>query len=279
MSSSNLELGMNELEKIENERELRKISGKAQHIEINTRTIDAYKEEFAKKGLVITKEEEYPQEDFHLVAKQKRFDGLVDPSQGIRKVIESMIRQPVTIFDKNGKPETKDALYYSGYWYGVDKRGIEIGAPFREGYYKKPKLSFIALNTGFTKQDYDEQGVRRGEYKPSTFTYEHYIYLPEDKKERRKILEDIVSKATGTFTGNLSNGHLSYRNPSPNNDHSGVHGGLINWDNFCDLSIEQLGELQNKNYFTDDNNILRDKDGIRVAYDPSTKKVESTKDR
>jgi hypothetical protein len=36
-----------------------------------------------------------------MVAKQKKFDAFVDPSQGIRKVIESMVRQPVTIFDKN----------------------------------------------------------------------------------------------------------------------------------------------------------------------------------
>jgi hypothetical protein len=122
---------VNELEIKENERQLRKIAGKPKHIEINERTIDAYKEEFAKKGIVPTGEKDYPQEDFHLVAKQKNFDALVGPSQGIRKIIESMIRQRVTIFDKNGKAE--DALYYNGYWYGTDKRGNDLGAPFHEG--------------------------------------------------------------------------------------------------------------------------------------------------
>jgi hypothetical protein len=190
-----------------------------------------------------------------------------------------MVRQPVTIFDKNGNPETKDALYYNGYWYGTNKRGDDLGAPFHEGSYKKPKLTFVVSNTGQTNLDYDEQGERRGAWKPIGFTYEPYIFLSEDNKERRKQLEDILQKATGTYTGNLSFGHLSYRNPSPNNDHSGTHGGRISWDNFCDLSIEQLGELQNKNYYTDDKGFLKDKDNVRVAYDPSTKKVESVKDR
>lgn len=41
-----------------------------------------------------------------------------------------MVRQPVTVFDKNGKPEVKDALYYNGNYYGVDKKEMEIGAEF-----------------------------------------------------------------------------------------------------------------------------------------------------
>src|SRR5687768_8305367 len=88
----------------QNELDLKQIAGKANNIEINERTIQAYKDEFGKKGLIPTKEEDYPKEDFHMVKKQKAFDALVDPTQGIRKVIESMVRQPVTIFDKNGNP-------------------------------------------------------------------------------------------------------------------------------------------------------------------------------
>jgi hypothetical protein len=89
-------------------------------------------------------------------------------------------------------------------------------------------------------------GEKRGRYTPSGYTFEHYIFLSEDKKERRKQLEDLVSKCIGTHTGNLERGHLSYRNPSPDNSHSGTHGGDFNWDQFCDLSIEELGECQNK---------------------------------
>jgi len=271
------EQAVNELELKQNKIALNKIAGKPRNIEINERTIQAYKEEFSKKGLVITKEEEYPQEDFHLVAKQKNFDSLVDPSQGIRKIIESMVRQPVTIFDKNGKPEIKDALYYNGHWYGTSKRGEDLGAPFREGYFKKPKMAFSYTNT---LAPYDPKtGEKRGQYTASGLTYEHYIFLSADKKERRKQLEDILQKATGTYKGNLDIHRLHYRNPSPDNNHNMAHGGSFTWDQFCDLSLEQLGELQTKRYYTDEAGIIRDKDGQRVQYDPSTKKVETGKDR
>jgi hypothetical protein len=263
---------VNELQQKQNELALKQIAGKAQHIEINERTIEAYKKGFADKGLVITKEDEYPQEDFHLVKKQKAFDALVDPSQGIKKVIESMIRQPITVFNKQGKPEIKDALYYNGYWYGTTKRGEDLGAPFHEGSYKKPKLSFVYTDT---TAPYDSKtGERRGTYKTTGTIREHYIFLSEDKQKRRKQLEDIIQNATGTHTGNLSRNRLSYRNPTPNNDHSGTHGGSFNWNQFCDLSIEELGECQNKNYYKEKSTgVLKDKDGVRVNYDESTGKM------
>jgi hypothetical protein len=85
---------VNDLEKNHYEMQMKRIRGKAKNIEINERTILAYDEEYAKKGMVPKSEDDYPREDFHLVAKQKTFDALVDPSQPIRKVIESMVRQP-----------------------------------------------------------------------------------------------------------------------------------------------------------------------------------------
>jgi hypothetical protein len=269
---------MSEMEKKERKIQLKQIEGTAKHIEINDKTLVAYREEFRKKGLEITKEEDYPKEDFHMVAKQRKFDTFVDPSQGIRKVIESMVRMPITIFDKNGKPQVRDALYYNGYWYGTSKRGEDLGAPFHFGSYKKPKLGFVYRDA---VNPYDPKtGERRGQYKPIASTYEYYIFLSEDKKERRKQLEDIIQKAIGTHKGNLEGGHLHYRNPSANNDrHQGYHGGSFTWDLFCDLSIEQLAELQQKRYYTDDAGIIRDATGQRVAYDPSAKKVEISKDR
>jgi hypothetical protein len=62
---------VSDLERNQRERELNKIAGKAKHIEINERTMQTYKEEYAKKGLTPTKESDYPQEDFHLVKKTK----------------------------------------------------------------------------------------------------------------------------------------------------------------------------------------------------------------
>jgi hypothetical protein len=212
---------VNELERQYNELQLRKISGKPQHIEINERTLEAFREEYRKKGLVPEGEKDYPQEDFHLVAKQKQFDALVDPSQGIRKIIGSTVRQPVTIFDKNGRPQVKDALYFNGYYYGIDKRGVDLGAPFHEGSYKKPKLAFTYVDPS---NPFDSKtGERRGQYKVAGFSYQYYIFLSSDRKERRKQLEDIIQKATGTYTANLgTGGHLSYRNPDPENGRTGT---------------------------------------------------------
>jgi hypothetical protein len=257
----------------QNELALKQIAGKPQHIEINERTIQAYKKAFSDKGLVITQEEDYPMEDFHLVKKQKAFDSLVDPTQGIRKIIESMIRQPVTIFNKQGKPEIKDALYYNGYWYGVDRRGNDLGAPFREGFYKVPKIAFYTADSA---NPFDSKtGERRGSYQAVGNTTEHYIFLSADKKERRKQLETIINEAAGTYTGNLATGgHLAYRNPSPNNHHSGTHGGSFKWDIFCDLSIEELGEAQTKGYYKEKSTgVLKDTQGVRVKYDDNTGKL------
>jgi hypothetical protein len=107
---------LNELERLEEQRELDQIAGIPRHIEINERSLKAFDEEFAKKGLQIEQHKDYPREDFHLVKNQKRFDSLVDKSKGIQKKIGAMVRQPVT-FVEDGKTVTvtKDALYYYGY--------------------------------------------------------------------------------------------------------------------------------------------------------------------
>jgi hypothetical protein len=201
-----MSLEMSELERKDNERILKQIEGKTQHIEINERTIEAYKEEFAKKGLVPEGEQDYPQEDFHLVKKQKAFDSLVDASQGITKIIESMVRQPITIFNSKGQPEVKDALYYNGNYYGKDKRDNDLGAPFHEGSYKKPKLAFTYTDPS---NPYDSKtGERRGTYKVVGHIYQHYIFLSEDKKLRRKQLEDIIAESRHAY------GQLGKRTPT-----------------------------------------------------------------
>ncbi|MGI0032452.1 MAG: hypothetical protein ACRD97_04170, partial [Nitrososphaeraceae archaeon] len=170
-------------------------------------------------------------------------------------------------------------LYFNGYYYGIDKRGVDLGAPFHEGSYKKPKLAFTYVDPS---NPFDSKtGERRGQYKVAGFSYQYYIFLSSDRKERRKQLEDIIQKATGTYTANLgTGGHLSYRNPDPENGRTGTHGGSFNWDLFCDLSLEELGELQNKNYYTErSTGQIKDRTGQRVAYDHSTGKVETSKDR
>jgi hypothetical protein len=270
---------MSDMEREDEKLKLKQIAGKPQHIDINERSLEATRAEFRKKGMEISKQEEYDQEHYYLVKKLKQFDSLVDPTQGIKKVIESMVRQPITVFNKQGKAEVKDALYYNGNYYGVDKRGNDLGAEFQEGYFKKPRLVFSYVDPA---HPYDSTtGEKRGTYKASGVRYEYYIFLPEKKEDRIKFLNDIVEKAIGTSIGNLSTGsHLSFRNPAPNNDQSGSHGGSFSWKIFCELSLEELGELQNKNYYTEKSTgQIKDRSGQRVAYDHGSGKVEPTKDR
>jgi hypothetical protein len=144
----------------------------------------------------------------------------------------------------------------------------------RQAYF-----NFInSLNSEYTKKEY---GYCLDNFlNHSKLDLNKFLKLPEDKKQRRKELEDIIQKATGTHTGNLEGGHLHFRNPTPDNSHSGTHGGSFTWDLFCDLSLEELGELQNKRYYTEKSTgQIKDSTGQRVAYDHSTKRVETTKDR
>lgn len=267
---------LNELERKDEELKLKQVAGTPRHIEVNEKSLEATRKVFRDKGLEVTKYTEYPREDYYLIRKQKKFDSIVDPSKGIRKIIESMTRQPVTTFDKTGKAVVKDALYYRGSYRGLDKFGTDIGAPFLEGSYKIPRLVFSFVDPS---HPFDSStGEKRGHYQPSGYRFEHYIFLSEDKKERRKQLEDIVQKATGTYKGNLEAGHLHFRNPTPDNNHSGTHGGSFKWNQFCDLSIEELGEAQNKRYYTEKSTgILKDIDGKRVEWNRSTGKLEAIK--
>ncbi|MDW0153892.1 MAG: hypothetical protein QOK68_04730 [Nitrososphaeraceae archaeon] len=67
MSTTN----MTELERQEEKIKLDSIAGKPQHIEINERSLVAYREAFAKKILVIQKHKDYPKEDFFYYKKAK----------------------------------------------------------------------------------------------------------------------------------------------------------------------------------------------------------------
>jgi hypothetical protein len=144
----------------------------------------------------------------------------------------------------------------------------------------KPKPKFTAFNTGITKQDYDETtGERRGKYDVVKNTYEHYIYLPENKAERVKQLNDIMKNSPGSTPESVAfGGHLSYRQPNPDNNHSSTHGDGFNWQMFCELSLHELGEAQQKGYYKEEKTgLVKDKDGVRIKFDDNTGKLEAIK--
>ena len=47
---------------------------------------------------------------------------------------------------------------------------------------------------------------------------------------------------------------------------------------FCDLSLKELGEVQQKGYYKEEKTgLLKDKDGVRVKYDDNTGKLAAIK--
>jgi hypothetical protein len=160
---------INELLQRERQLELKKIAGTTRNITINERTLEAYRDEYRKKSMVPEGEKDYPKDDYHLISKQKKFDALLDPKLGIRKIISNMVRQPITVFNSKGQPEIKDALYYNGYWYGTNKRGGDLGAPFQEGYFKRPTLYFPFRRQERTQKTIRSHCQRRNRHKHSQF--------------------------------------------------------------------------------------------------------------
>ena len=245
--------------------------------ETSYKTIKAYQEECKKNELVIKSDEEYPHDQFVQLSKLKEFDSRVDASKGIFKQITVMVRQPVNVIE-NGKRVTKDALYFNGHYNGKNWANIQLGYySFSKGWYIKPVIDFTLDNPS---APFDPQtGQKRGSNRlTNQKIIEHTIFLSENKKERRKFLEDLLAQYPDTTPEQVAyGGHLAYRQPTHDNKHSGGHGGSFNWDQFCDLSLRELGEVQTKNYYVDEKGTLRDKDGVQAEYNRNSGKIEAIK--
>jgi hypothetical protein len=141
----------------------------------------------------------------------------------------------------------------------------------------KPKLKFYLQDPS---HPYDSvTGERKGKYALSGSIYDHYIFLSIPKSSRIKFLNDLLKNSPGTTPESVAyGGHLSHRQSSPDNNHSAPHGGGFNWSQFCELSIRELGEVQQKGYYKEEKTgLLKDKDGVRVKFDDNTGKLEAIK--
>ena len=262
-------MSLNETYEIQQlKREVTSLHAKPNNIEIDAqKTIKAYDKAFAEKGIQATSKRDYPRTGvgYRQVQRLLQYDSIVKKDKGITKKIQSMTVQPITI----GK-EKKYAVYFSGHYIGFDAWDNEIWCPFTEGFHYKPKLQFVATDIG---NPFDSKtGERKGTYQAVGYSLVHDIYAPESPKERRKFLEKLIKDL------DVSNTVYSYRVANPENNHGSNHG-EISFNNLCDLTFTQLEELQTKLYYKDSSGSLRDKDNLRVQYDPSTKKVECLGDR
>ena len=237
------------------------------------KTIEAFKQAYKEKGLEPEPEKDFPRDERKQLERLRKFDAHVDPSKPISKKIISMVRQPVYVRE-NGKTVTKDALKYEVRFEGYNYGDIPINASCHYGYYLRPNLHFCVKDIS---NPFDPKtGQKIGRYQNQGCIYEYTLFVPEKKEERVKFLNDILDSNPETFLEELVAGsHLLYRQPNGNNNHASQRGSAGSWKNFTELSVEQLGQLQGKGYFTDDKNTLRDKDGVMVEYNRSTCKVSA----
>jgi hypothetical protein len=247
-----------------NEKEIKQVRGKLKNIKGGSaeRTIQEYDKGFREKGLVPEGKEDYPIDQFTQLGYLREFDSRVDPAT-IKKTISNMIIQPVSI-KQIGKLVTKHALTVSGKYEGYNHAGLRMVRGWSEGWYYKPVIQFMVNgSTPFNP----ETGQPNGENKVMRPEKVFSIFVPEDKKERRALLEKILSE-TDTLPEEL-NGKLMYRQSD------GGRGGTFTFDLFCDLPFDQLRQLQKTGYYTDSKGTLRNTEGVMVEYNRNTKKIEA----
>jgi hypothetical protein len=153
---------------------------------------------------------------------------------------------------------------------GSNWADVPSAVEYSAGFYLKPNLVFSVKDH---KQPFDPStGQKIGSYVNHGNIWEHDIFLPEDKKTRIKFLNDLLEQYPDTFAEELN---LQYRQPNSQNNHYSQRGGSFTWEQFCNLSLKHLGEIQSKGYYLDDKNTLRDKNGVMVEYNRSTGKVSA----
>lgn len=236
--------------------------------ECNYLTIESFKQAYKEKGLV-PEEKDFPKDKRKMLERLKTFDARVDPSKPINKRIISMVRQPVSVIE-NGKRIVKDSLIFNAWIEGFNWADLPMAVEYNGGWFIKPNLVFSVKDN---KHPFDpETGKKIGTYVNHGSIYEHTIFLSENQKERVKQLNDLIEQWSSTFVEEVN---LQYRQPNSQNNHGSQRGGSFTWEQFCNLSLQQLGDIQGKGYYKDDKNTLRDRNGVMVEYNRSTGKVSA----
>ena len=192
-------------------------------IPFNERTLQA----FSKEGLMAPHERGIRMRHDRFRAKYKRENG------PLQVIIRQMVRQPVVTFDKKGNAAKKDFLTYSFDVIGKDWLGNEMRVPDVEGYYTKPKFQTTTKLNPETG-DHIEEKTHNGSKQ------EYYIELTE--KNRKKVIEDIINKSTGT----LIDGITFYGKFPDSPLGKGFRCNLYTYDQFINSSIEELEKLGRK---------------------------------
>jgi hypothetical protein len=154
------------------------------------KTIQAYKDQAAKAGLVLHSVDagqdsgNFPDRPHFSL---RRFRRIMAKSKGEpKRVVTHMHRQLVSTRDSNGKPTKIEYLTYNGFFEVKDHRGVPYNADLQAGVYQRPK---IIVNPG-RKFNPDTGEPIGPEF---TFSGEETIYtieVPKSKTERKKLIDE-----------------------------------------------------------------------------------------
>lgn len=175
-----------------------------------------------------------------------------------KKVVTHMHRQLVSERDeKTGKPVTKEYLTWTGYYDVTDHRGVPYQASLDVGKYEKPK---IGINPD--RKYNPDTGLPIGAEK--IFTGQKTVYtipVPDKKEARKKLIDSIIGD---NFPEEI---HYYFKDLV-----SGRRDNSFSYEQFTELSIDELKHLSNKGagakgpgYFRDKDGNLRDKDDQIVS--------------
>jgi hypothetical protein len=215
------------------------------------KTIQAYKDQAAKAGLVLHSVDagqdsgNFPDKPYFSL---RRFRRIMAKSKGEpKKVVTSMHRQLVSTRDDKNKPTKKEYLTYSGYYEVKDHRGVPYNADVEAGKYSKPK---IVVNPG-RKFNPDTGEPIGPEF---IFSGEETIYtieVPKSKTERKKLIDDIIGD---NFPENIKyyfKGH----------DELARRDSTFSYDDFVNYSIEEMRKMSFQGGGSKTPGIWRDAEG------------------
>lgn len=193
-------------------------------IPFNHRTIEAY----SKEGL------EAPRARW-ILGRHNKFTARFKADKGpLQIIIQQMVRQRKTVFDDKGKAVTKDFLVYSYDLKGKDWLGNEMCVSGNiEGKHLEPKFTTsISINreTGQHIETKEHAG------------HEEVYTIELTEKNRKKVIEDIINKSTGSTTDQI---RFVARFPETALGAS-FHCNLYSFDQFLNSSIDELERLGRK---------------------------------
>ena len=214
------------------------------------KTIQAWKDQAAKAGLVLqSRDEGQDSGDFpeNIYSSLRRFRRNIAVTKDHKKIITTLTRQLVSVKDEKGRPTKKEYLTYQGYYSGITHKGQEHHADFEIGRYKKPRIVHN-LNLRYDPKTGEPIGNEKSLSGQET-VYE--IEVPKSKTERKKLIDEIIGDNFPEEIKYYFKGH----------DELARRDSTFSYDDFVNYSIDELRNLSFKGGGSLTPGIWRDAEG------------------